>query len=42
VRGGGETMSDYLFLTLLAAGAVWIICKTIREAAWTATPEAAK
>jgi len=35
-------MSDYLFLTLLAAGAVWIICKTIREAAWTATPEAAK
>ena len=40
----GVTMSDHMFLTLLVAGAVavWIICKTIREAAWTATPEAAR
>ena len=35
-------MSDYLFLTLLVAGALWTIGRTIREAAWTATPEAAK
>ena len=35
-------MSDYLFLTLLVAGALWTIGRTIREAAWTVTPEAAE
>jgi hypothetical protein len=35
-------MSDYLFFTLFVAGALWTIGRTIREAAWTATPEAAE
>jgi Na+-transporting methylmalonyl-CoA/oxaloacetate decarboxylase gamma subunit len=35
-------MSDYLFLILLVAGALWTIGRTIREAAWTVTPEAAE
>ena len=35
-------MSDYLFLILFVAGALWTIGRTIREAAWTVTPEAAE
>jgi hypothetical protein len=35
-------MSDYFFFTLLVAGALWTIGRTIREAAWTVTPKAAE
>jgi len=35
-------MSDYWFFTSLVAGALWSIGRTIREAAWTMTPEAAE
>jgi hypothetical protein len=37
-------MSDYQFFILLVCvgGAVWWLTRVIREAAWTATPEAAK